>query len=469
MDALLERRSTTKRGIVLVALMGALAAGCDEGALPWLKGAAKTIEVVRKPAGPPKRIFAKRFVATVFAEPAIEAPRLGYLRAGTVVQSPDPAPVGVDGCPGGWYTLTTGGYVCDGIHVTAFLGEKLPELRGKQADLEDKLPYRYATVRQPTPEFQRLPTAAQREALNSVTDGGVPDPETASLSSSLVRRILQPGFYVSLDRQFQKQGHTYWRTQHNGFVEAERLRGREGSDFAGVELGGRHPSLPLGYVRKRGAPMYRKSSRTTLRTLAATGHRRTMLLVAAHEQVANVRYVRSPDGRYVREQDVTVVETQPLPEGVKDDERWIDINLTDQSLVAYEGHAPVFVTLVSTGRVRHPEDPIESSRTPAGLYRIRAKHLTSTMDGGDEVEGPYSLDDVPYVMYFHGAYAFHTAFWHDLFGRPKSHGCINLSPRDAKWLYNWAGPDIPATWHGGYANDDNPGTWVQVRGETPVW
>lgn len=467
MDALLERPTAVKRGIVLVGLMSALLVACDDGRFPWLKEAAKTIETARKPSGPPKRIFAKRFVATAFAEPAMDAPRLGYLRAGTVVQSPDPKPVGYEGCPGGWYTLSTGGYVCDGIHVIAFLGEKLPELRGKQADLEGKLPYRYATVREPTPEFQRLPTAVQLQALSSVADGGAPSAELDS--GGIVRRILQPGFYVSLDRQFNKQGHTYWRTQHNGFVEAERLRGREGSNFSGVELGGRHPSLPVAYVRRKGAPIYRKSSPTTLRTLATPGHRRTRFFVSGKEQVANVGYVRSTDGRYVREQDVTLVEAQRLPEGVGDDERWIDIDLTDQTLVAYEGRAPVFVTLVSTGRVRHPEDPIESSRTPAGLYRVRAKHLTSTMDGGDEVEGPYSLDDVPYVMYFHGAYAFHTAFWHDLFGRPKSHGCINLAPHDAKWLYNWAGPDIPAAWHGGYANDDNPGTWVQVRGETPVW
>jgi hypothetical protein len=89
------------------------------------------------------------------------------------------------------------------------------------------------------------------------------------------------------------------------------------------------------------------------------------------------------------------------------------------------------------------------------------------MDNDEPGEPPYSLEDVPYVMYFKGAYAFHSAFWHDRFGRPRSHGCINLAPRDAKWLYNWAGPDLPPTWHGGSATEENPGTWVWVHGETP--
>jgi lipoprotein-anchoring transpeptidase ErfK/SrfK len=135
-------------------------------------------------------------------------------------------------------------------------------------------------------------------------------------------------------------------------------------------------------------------------------------------------------------------------------------------LVAYQWKQPRYVSLVSTGRKKTPS-PELSYRTPKGLHRIRGKHLTSTMDNDEPGEPPYSLEDVPYVMYFKGAYAFHSAFWHDRFGRPRSHGCINLAPYDAKWLYNWAGPDLPETWHGGSATEENPGTWVYVHGETP--
>jgi len=139
-----------------------------------------------------------------------------------------------------------------------------------------------------------------------------------------------------------------------------------------------------------------------------------------------------------------VIEASAPPAEVGEGDRWIDVDLTQQVLVAYEWKQARYVSLVSTGRSRTPS-PELSYLTPKGLHRIRGKHL----------------------MYFRGAYAFHSAFWHDRFGRPRSHGCINLAPRDAKWLYNWAGPDLPETWHGGSATEDNPGTWVYVRGETP--
>ena len=67
-----------------------------------------------------------------------------------------------------------------------------------------------------------------------------------------------------------------------------------------------------------------------------------------------------------------------------------------------------------------------------------------------------------------GFASFHSAFWHNLFGRPKSHGCINMSPADARWLFNWAGPPLPEGWHGAYPDEDTPGTLVRIRGETPT-
>ena len=170
------------------------------------------------------------------------------------------------------------------------------------------------------------------------------------------------------------------------------------------------------------------------------------------------------DGKLVRESDVTLLEPRLPPEGVHAGDRWIDVDLTRQVVVAYDGRRPRYVTLVSTGRAsRNPE---RDHQTPAGLYQVRAKHLTAMMDRNEPGEPPYSLEDVPYVMYFHGAYAFHGAFWHDRFGQPRSHGCVNMAPTDARWLYNWAGPDLPVGWHGGYATDDNPGTYVFVHGET---
>ena len=155
------------------------------------------------------------------------------------------------------------------------------------------------------------------------------------------------------------------------------------------------------------------------------------------------------------------------PDEVGEGERWIEIDLSHQVARRVRRNASrEYVTLASTGRTRTP-GPEFNYLTPTGLFRIRGKHLTSTMDDDAPGAPPYSLEDVPYVMYFHGAYAFHSAFWHDRFGRPRSHGCINLAPKDAKWLYEWSGPDLPPSWHGGSATEENPGTWVRIQGQTP--
>lgn len=105
--------------------------------------------------------------------------------------------------------------------------------------------------------------------------------------------------------------------------------------------------------------------------------------------------------------------------------KWIDVDLTRQVLVAYEGDVPVRIVVVSTGLPRTP--------TPKGQFRIWAKLRY------DDMTGPgYYLPNVPYVMYFYGGYALHGTYWHNNFGRPMSHGCVNLPTSEAEWLFNWA-------------------------------
>ena len=105
--------------------------------------------------------------------------------------------------------------------------------------------------------------------------------------------------------------------------------------------------------------------------------------------------------------------------------KWIDIDLSAQRLVAYEGQHAVMQTAVSTGRPWTP--------TPTGRFRIYRKVRSQTMSGPG-----YHVPDVPYVMFFHGSYTLHGCYWHSNFGHPMSHGCVNLPMAEAKWLYNWA-------------------------------
>ncbi|MCB9077289.1 MAG: L,D-transpeptidase family protein [Anaerolineaceae bacterium] len=110
-------------------------------------------------------------------------------------------------------------------------------------------------------------------------------------------------------------------------------------------------------------------------------------------------------------------------------ERWIDVNLATQRLVAYEGQRPVFRAVVSTGTWQHP--------TIAGTFSIYVKYEQADMQGGYGAEA-YDLADVPYVMYFHEGYGLHGAYWHNNFGTPMSHGCVNLPVPAAEWLFEWA-------------------------------
>lgn len=119
----------------------------------------------------------------------------------------------------------------------------------------------------------------------------------------------------------------------------------------------------------------------------------------------------------------------PRPFGVGANERWIDVNLTTQTLVAYEGDIPVMTSLISSGTWAHP--------TVTGEYRTWAKYESQTMNGY-LLGYDYYLPNVPYVMYFYRDYAIHGTYWHSNFGTPMSHGCVNMSPEEAGRLFEWA-------------------------------
>lgn len=115
----------------------------------------------------------------------------------------------------------------------------------------------------------------------------------------------------------------------------------------------------------------------------------------------------------------------PAPVWAIDEARWIDVDLSAQTLTAYEGSTPVKQYLVSTGL---PQTP-----TPVGQYRIWIKLKT------DDMAGPgYYIEDVPWVMYFYQGYGLHGVTWHANFGHPMSHGCVNQPTEMAEWLFNFA-------------------------------
>jgi LysM repeat protein len=122
--------------------------------------------------------------------------------------------------------------------------------------------------------------------------------------------------------------------------------------------------------------------------------------------------------------------TPPQPTGSTGKE--IVVVLHEQRVYAYENGKLVHSSLASTGVARYP--------TPVGRYKIYVKYLSTLMTGPG-----YYLPNVPYTMYFYAGYGLHGTYWHNNFGHPMSHGCVNVPTSEARWFYEWAPVGTPVT------------------------
>jgi hypothetical protein len=259
---------------------------------------------------------------------------------------------------------------------------------------------------------------------------------------------VRRGALVTLD------GKKFWKTKA-GLIAATSISRYSPSKFHGVALADGDP-MPA-WVRSHRQPKEPVELRSTPSPRGRViGELAARTVVAIHETSADGRFVRITDTGWIARADLRAATLTAPPPGAADDERWFDVDADEQVLVAYEGARPVYATLVSTGGRKHA--------TPATLTRVAAKLERRTM-ASDGAEGGdvYSVADVPWTMYYNLDFALHTAYWHDSFGKPRSHGCINLAPADARALYYWSSPDVPPGWIAVYGDEDVPGSLVRVR------
>ena len=132
--------------------------------------------------------------------------------------------------------------------------------------------------------------------------------------------------------------------------------------------------------------------------------------------------------------DIKQAVAVPRPSGVSTDDRWLDIDLDKQILVLYRGDAPVFATLISTGKKKW--------ETPIGVYRIVDKRERARMQADGATE-QWNVAAVPWTMTFRKNFALHGTYWHDGFGRARSHGCVNLAPADAHRIFEFVAAATP--------------------------
>lgn len=346
------------------------------------------------------------------------------------------------GCKGKpWYAVYPFGYVCSD-HVKP--SKELPSAGVALADRLHhgrRLPYDYTKVREDgAPLFRSADDIVANNPMKSLAEG-------MNLAVARTIDIGGASYVETVDGQLVAKTAIGWLGQ--------------GSAWQGVVIEpGAAPGPAFAWATKDKVPVLADADPKAAQVGVLALRERVTLLEETGEQDPD-RWWKIGEGRYVQARHINEVVFTDVPEGVLRDNRlavgddqWIDVDLGEQVLVAYRGAAPVYATLVSSGK---------DSPTPRGNYPIWAKVASMTMANQDYEDKPYMVEHVPWVMLFQGHNALHGAYWHDQFGKRRSHGCVNLAPRDARWLFEWVSPALPAGWTGYIPSELDRSVVVHVR------
>lgn len=506
-----------QEGIFALGEAPALAKSEAQDSLP------STPETLPKADGP--RIGAIEFVAPIYEKADRRSEKVGYLRAGGTLVRAD-KPVKMDDCSGGWYRVLPSGFMCATGEATTDLQHPIIRALTLRPDVSKPMPYPYAFVRAIAPNYYRIPTKEEQFQYEMSLDRhlkaykklqskwellevgandieldaegnavGVPpeDPPEMNINAFFggngsdeapwyfaggrklpnIASFKVPEYAVITNRVPRKamlaligtfvgpNDRRFALTTDARLVPTSKLKPDRGSTFHGVNLKTGW-KLPVAFVKRDSVWAY-DLSKAALDKKEKVARLEAVQLTGRSRHLGGHRLLESIDGAWYREHDIAIAaKPGKLPGFAKGDKKWIDISIQAQTLVLYEGNRAVYATAVSTGR-DGLGDPKKTLSTPTGTFEIREKHVTTTMDA-NEVDNKFELRDVPWVQYFKGGYALHAAPWHDEFGKPRSHGCINLSSIDARRVFLFTGPNVPNEWHGVTANaSTGEGTTVYIH------
>ena len=268
-------------------------------------------------------------------------------------------------------------------------------------------------------------------------------------------RFFPKGFVwvsLELEKTISYEGREWMKINSGEFMERRYLAFHSPSTFRGGELHRRKTGLPLIWLILNTTPSGVPGGPMDYN--ASTIKKYSMFPVKRVVNVDGQKWYEVGKNKWINQKRIALARYRPRPKGVGPGEKWIYVDLYEQTLVAYDGDLPVYATLISSGRKGFP--------TVNGLFRIWLKVREKKMSGEEDSTDYYYLEDVPWQMYFHKGYAIHTSYWHDRFGIPQSRGCINVSPYDACWLYHWTGPRVGTNGKYCRSSEDNPGTWVYI-------
>jgi hypothetical protein len=433
-------------------------------------------EQAAQPPDDGPRVYAKTRFVWIREWPTSEVQWIGFLWTGGSVKLKSEKVHYGPGC-NEWYEVEPHGFVCvDGKRAT--LDAKDPVLlaqRPYRAKLDSPWPHEYAESTG-LKRYRKLPNLdiqkklewdleQQLEKSYGARTGIKPDEDpfeqvTFPNSTHEGRTGLLPLSTVAYAAEIHREERDWLLAADMTWIPKDRVKPYPKVTFKGVDLKG-DVKLPLAFFRGEDRPKYRHSgeafeaTRETFKRLSHVG------LTGKSVTRDDVEFLETrEEGIFVKKDDAVVPTPQKTTPwgaqvGGKDEGEgrpegratWMEASVWGGWLIAYEGTKPVYATMISPGRGGTPvkgKNPIETASTPVGRFPITGKFATATM----EAPGDFIHSDVPWTQNFSGPHALHGAYWHDDWGKLKSGGCVNVSPIDGKWLYEWTDPQVPEGWHG---------------------
>ena len=394
------------------------------------------------------RVYIKNRYVFVRPRPDANADWLGFLWFGASVELRSLTPQAGPGCAT-FYAIEPMGFVCvDEKQATLAADDPVFNAVARYAPrLDQAAPHRYA------------------ESLGAELRTQLPgsDPLWPALPSLFhePRRRSLPLSTIAYADERTSNGEPWLLSADLLWLKKEQVTLYPEITFHGVELG---PALdlPLSFFRVATSHKYRRNEagkfvksdeRFSLHEVVALSGRVDVQRgeryfetraggdwVREREAVLPVPRSLTPWGAHVGQPDHTALAAKNAQQ------TWIEVSVLDGWLLAFKGTRPVYATLVSPGRGGIPQEgknTLEIAATPLGTFPISGKLATVTM----EAPGEYVHSDVPWTQNFQKPYAIHGAYWHDNWGNLQSGGCINVSPIDGKWLFEFTEPRLPAGWH----------------------
>lgn len=472
-----------------------LCAGCSDADESAAEGTAPIdpASVPVPPADGPKLLIT-RHDTVVRDRPSPAGAALGTLRLGATVARSDAA-LGTEGCPGGWYAVRPRGFVCAGDQATLALDH--PAARLKAPALDRPLPYRYARVTPGgTVTYGALPSAEDQASAEPKRKKGrdagerrlgagandvpldesfrptgppvvMPDADDvgpdgyrtratafaldgfsgleigASLAGDGETRVLKRQSGLALAGIFDHEGRTFGVTIPGRLVPIDHLVVALGTTWHGVDA--TKVTLPVGFALRQGVRAYDVDKRAT-RLDEEFGAHEAIPLSGRFRTVDGEKFFYAESGVWVRHRDLIIIpKRHEFPDFASEGQKWIDISLANQTLVAWEGRTPVLATLISSGQDRLG-DPDKGPATRQGVFRLRKKAVTADLDP-QETHQAHSVEAAPWLMEFADGFSLVGCYWHNRFGESVGYHDVALSPVDAHQLFAWTEPDVPEGWH----------------------